>query len=80
METIKRFEKAVFDLKQTQLKAPSLNGDKFSFRNRIYNQQNQKARKEANQIIDVIDGQFKWLNNMKLQLAQPNTDYSLKIR
>jgi hypothetical protein len=38
MATVKRFDKAVKDLKQIELKAPIMrdNGDKFAFRQRIF--------------------------------------------
>lgn len=41
LNTIKRFEKAVFELKQMDKKTLILRdgGDKFSFRQRIYNRQ-----------------------------------------
>lgn len=57
MAAIKRFQKAAFELKQIELKAPIMrdNGDKFSFRNRIYNKQNEKGKKTQKDMQAMLD-------------------------
>ena len=47
LNTVKRFEKAVFELKHTVKKTLLMRdgGDKFSFRHRIFNRQQEKANK-----------------------------------
>jgi hypothetical protein len=52
MATIKRFEKALFELKQIELKAPLMrdNGDKSSFRNRIFNKRSDQVEKNQKQM------------------------------
>ena len=47
LNTVKRFEKAVFELKHTEKKTLLMRdgGDKFSFRHRIFNRQQEKANK-----------------------------------
>lgn len=68
MAAIKRFHKAAFELKQIELKAPIMrdNGDKFSFRNRIYSKQNEKGKKAQKEMQAMLDEQFRWLKNMKI--------------
>ena len=56
------------------------NGDKSSFRNRIFNKKNEKVKKNQKEMQDIIDGQFKWLNNMKIQLAEPSIGLKVIIR
>ena len=58
MATIKRFQNALFELKQFELRAPILrdNGDKSSFRNRIFNKRNEKTKKNQKEMQDIIDG------------------------
>lgn len=74
LNTVKRFERAVFELRHTEKKTLLLRdgGDKFSFRQRIFNRQQKQANKYQRDIQGVIEGQYQWIKNMKLQLAVPN--------
>lgn len=74
LNTVKRFERAVFELRHTEKKNLLLRdgGDKFSFRQRIFNRQQEQANKYQRDIQGVIEGQYQWIKNMKLQLAVPN--------
>lgn len=74
VNTIKRFEKAVFELKTMEKRTLILRdgGDKISFRQRIYKRQQEQANKYSREMSGLIEGQYQWIKNMKMQLAVPN--------
>lgn len=74
MKAVKRFERAVFELTMIEKKAIIMrgdHGDKTSFRNRMYNRQAEKENRGQRELRDVIEGQFRWLKEMKLQMIKP---------
>jgi hypothetical protein len=74
LNTVKRFEKAVFELKHTEKKSLLLKdgGDKFSLRQRIFNRQYEQANKNQRELQGLIEGQYRWIKDMKMQLAVPS--------
>jgi hypothetical protein len=43
-----------------------MRGDRFSFRNRIYNKQNEKGKKAQREMQAMLEEQYRWLKDMKI--------------
>ena len=69
MAAVKRLHTAAFELRQIELKAPIMRGDigdRFSFRNRIYNKQNERGKKAQREVQAMLEEQYRWLKDMKI--------------
>ncbi len=65
MKAVKRFQKAVFELTMVDKKVQAVGY-------RRYNRQVDKENKTNTQIREVINGQFKMLKDIKIQIIKPN--------